>query len=1181
MLKPAPVSQKFLIRTSLQRGILILGLAIAGILWRALPLLAAPAIGGTKIENQATGTYLDGDIPGDTTIQNAASNIVSVQVAEVAGISITAQTPTDAPSSGTYPNDATGTPLVAGPYQSAAGIHLGDIAYFDFVINNVGNDPTQFVIPSTATITGGGTVGQLQIVEYNGTALTNAVNVPTTFDVDTNKTGALLNGIAAANNGSISAGHSIKVRVPVKVTSTTAITVQLGDTSTTLGDTNPASNKPYVANGNLDVFTKDNPSPVTALTPAINNEVIGAPVNGEREASATADATILGKDISGTVFEDKNYGGGSGRDLASGLGVNGATVELYNSAGKFIRSTLTTTTGTYTFPSVPVGDFYVRVVNSTVKSNRPGSVTGLLPVQTFTTDASGTAGTVTNVTERVGGEHPDQEDTGAGGTGAVLDLANTKFTTAGGSAALNGYVQTLAKVNAGTAIVSGLNFGFNFDTIVNTKDSGQGSLRQFVLNSNALTNTTTNLTQVGQPTGKEVSIFMIADGAAHNGILSTIPTQLTSNRALITLVSPLNITDADTTIDGRTQTTYINDSNSQSLGNGSTTFTVGKDALSLNQIKAPEVEIVGSNTIANGLNVTGSSATVRNIAIHGFGAASNNQGDILLSGANPTITENAIGTTALSFSAPSLQSQSGIILQSSGASITKNLIGYTNERGILGGNNTTPANLTGLTITGNEIRKTGNGTGTADQHGGIELYPSTTGAVSITGNLIAEAGTDSGIEINSGVTGTTTAFLIQNNSLTSNGAGTKGFGIVLQGNTTNDDLSGIKIDKNILDANRLGITSRQSDVTISGNEVKNSIGGYGIGVESGKLGNKITRNSTYANVGVGIDIATATTANGLTANNGAVLGTLSNNGIDYPVITATSFNSTTNTLDLKGYVGNTAAGKAAFAGVTIEFFAADNGDDDQSGEVILSDGKTKPHGEGKTYLGSCIADNMGLFGTTANPCTITNAALTSGNYNNITSTATDSSNNTSEFGAIPSSRARLVLAKRVTAVTSGDITTSYTNYVDDTTTADDNVANWSGVDTFVFGEVKDVVVKPGDIVEYTIYYRNAGENRISQAKICDQLNSNLIYQADFNAANVGKGIVLTQGSGSAQYLTGDGTDTDRGEYTSALPGSGCNLVNNTTSNLSTNVVVVQVADSTYNIPGFSTGSIKFKVKIQE
>jgi trimeric autotransporter adhesin len=1102
---------------------------------------------------------------------------VTVQVAEVAGISITAQTPTDAPATGTYPNDASGTPLTAGPYQSAAGIHLGDIVYFDFVISNVGNDPTQFVIPSTATLTGGGTVGQLQIVEYNGTALTSPVNVPTTFNATTNSTGTLLNGIAVANNGSISAGHSIKVRVPVVVTSTTTIDVQLGDTTnTTLGDTNPASNKPYLANGNLDVFTKDNPSPATALTPAINNEVIGAPVNGEREASAIATATILGKDISGTVFEDKNYGGGSGRDLAtsSGLGVNGATVELYDSAGKFIRSTITTTTGTYSFPAVPVGDFYVRVVNSSVKSNRPGLVTGLLPVQTFTTDASGTAGTVTNVTDRVGGEHPDQEDTGAGGAGAVLNLTSTQFTTAGGSAAVNGYVQTLAKVNAGTAVVSGLNFGFNFDTIVNTKDSGQGSLRQFVLNSNALTNTTTNLAQVGQPAGKEVSIFMIADGAAHGGVRSTIPTQLTSNRALITLLSPLNITDADTTIDGRTQTNNISDSNSQSLGNGSATFTVGKDALPLNQITAPEVEIVGSSTIANGLNVSGASATVRNIAIHGFGAASNNQGDMLLSGANPTITENAIGTTALSFGAPSLPSQSGIILQSSGASITQNLIGYTNERGILGGNSSTPANLTGLVISGNEIRKTGNGAGTADQHGGIELYPSTTGAVSIIGNLIAEAGTDSGIEINSGVTGTTTAFLIQNNSLTTNGTGNKGFGIVLQGNTTTDDLSGIKIDKNILAANRLGITSGQSNVTISENEVRNSIGGYGIGVVSGKLGNKITQNSIYANAGVGIDIAAA----GLTANNGAVLNTLSNNGIDYPVITATSFNSSTNTLDVKGYVGDTSAGNAAFAGVTLEFFVADNSDADQNGEVIVGDGKTKPHGEGKTYLGSCTADSLGRFGTIGNLCTL--SGLTSSNFNEITATATDSNNNTSEFSATPSSRAKLVLAKRVTAVTSGTVTTPYTNYVNDSSTTDDDVVNWPGVSTTVLGEISGVEVKPGDIIEYTIYYRNAGENRISQAKICDQLNTNLTYQTDFNASNVGNGIVLTQGSGLAQYLTGVGTDTDRGEYTSTVP-TDCNLANNTTTNLSTNVVVVEAANSTYSIPGFSTGSIKFKVKVQE
>jgi uncharacterized repeat protein (TIGR01451 family) len=1161
---------------SLQRLSLILGLAAAGSLARALPVLATPdiAIGGTQIDNQATASYVDGDIPGAAT-ETTVSNIVTVKVAEVAGISITEQVPTDAPgNAASYPNDASGTTqLVPGPYQGFAGIHLGDIVYFDFVINNIGNDPTQFVIPNTATVING-TVGQLQIIEYGGVALTSPVNVPTAFDLDTNSTGTLLNGVSGTNNGSVPANGSIKVRVPVIVTSGTGtVSARLGDTSPAV--INPAANQPRQITGSTDIYTRDNLDPTPALPAAAGNEVIGTPANGEREASAIASIAILGQNVSGSVFEDANYGGGSGRSktLSSGTNVANATVELYDSVGKFVRSTTTDTSGDYTFPAVPVGDFYVRVVNNTIKSNRPGgaAATDLLPVQTFLTDAGVTAGTVSSVIDRVGGETPRQSDTGAGAVGAVFSLTTKQFTTAAGTAAVSGYIQSLTKVKAGTVVVSGVDFGYNFDTIVNTNDSGQGSLRQFVANSNTLTNA--GLAQVNQTAGKEVSIFMIPDGNAHAGLQATVPSQLTSNRALISLISPLQITDANTSIDGRTQTNNINNSNALTLGTGGT---VGVGSLVLASLSAPEVEITNSGAVANGIEVNGANAIVRNIAIHGFGTAGSNQGDILLRGANPIVTENAIGTTALSFAAPTNnQSQSGIVINGAlAANISNNLIGFTNERGILGGNSATATDLTGLVISGNEIRKTGNGTGTTDQHGGIELFASTAGNVSILGNLITEAGTDSGIEINAGGTGIATSFLIQNNSLPSNGSGSSGFGIVLQGNGTNN-IDGIKIDKNILNANRNGITSRQNNVTISENLVSNSVGAYGIGIENGKQGNKITQNSIYGNVGPGIDIATTTTANGVTANNGVTGSTLSNNGIDYPLITATSFGTT---LDVKGYVGISPAGNATFAGVTLEFFLADNSPNDQNGEVIAGDGKLKPHGEGKTYLGTCTADSLGRFGTTGNLCTLTNATLSSSNFNNITATATDSSGNTSEFSAIPSTRAKLLLAKRITSITDGTTgsVTSFSNYVADST---NTATDWPNINTEVIGAIDGGQAKPGDIVEYAVYYRNAGENRISSAKVCDRLNTNLVYQTNFDASHVGSGIVLKLGSSAEQFLTST-SDTDQGEFATTQP-TDCNLVGSAINATSNNVVVVQAANSTTSIPGLSNGYIKFKAKVQE
>ena len=55
--------------------------------------------------------------------------------------------------------------------------------------------------------------------------------------------------------------------------------------------------------------------------------------------------------VSGTVFEDVNYGGGPGRTLAasSGVGIQGATVELYDSTGAFLQSVVTVGAGGYSF----------------------------------------------------------------------------------------------------------------------------------------------------------------------------------------------------------------------------------------------------------------------------------------------------------------------------------------------------------------------------------------------------------------------------------------------------------------------------------------------------------------------------------------------------------------------------------------------------------------------------------------------------------------------------------------------------------------------------------------------------------------------------------------------------------------------------------------------------------------
>jgi hypothetical protein len=266
----------------------------------------------------------------------------------------------------------------------------------------------------------------------------------------------------------------------------------------------------------------------------------------------------VGAVLAGTVFEDVNYGGGSGRSLANALTANtafgttiqrpGATVELYDASGNYISSTTTNASGAYSFNVTSVATYTVRVVNSTVTSARSlvtgASAAGLVPVQTY----------VRNDVNRVGGEAPEKQDAAANTGAQTL----TDLNTGTGATALT--AQSVSAVAVPVAGVSDANFGFNFDAITSTRDAGQGSLRQFILNSNALDNV--NLAQTGLPAGQETSVFMISNGAGTTGLRAGLANQFSGGAATITLATtPPAITDGNTAINGSRQTAQTGDTN--------------------------------------------------------------------------------------------------------------------------------------------------------------------------------------------------------------------------------------------------------------------------------------------------------------------------------------------------------------------------------------------------------------------------------------------------------------------------------------------------------------------------------------------------------------------------------------------------------------------------------------------
>ncbi len=217
-----------------------------GMLQLAAPVLADGTAAGTQITNTATASYEDPTDPNKPL--NTFSNTVKVAVAEVAGITVTADT----------------FAVVKGGTNTGVGAEAGDKVNFDYIVTNVGNDATQFRIPGTATVAGAGSVDKVQYL--------NDANVW----IDIPNAGEFI-------SPSKLPGESLKVRV------ITSILVGAGsntDVVVTLGNTTApgAQNVTRDATGG-DIYTVDNANGVTG-------EVNGAPENGVREASVSQKVTI-------------------------------------------------------------------------------------------------------------------------------------------------------------------------------------------------------------------------------------------------------------------------------------------------------------------------------------------------------------------------------------------------------------------------------------------------------------------------------------------------------------------------------------------------------------------------------------------------------------------------------------------------------------------------------------------------------------------------------------------------------------------------------------------------------------------------------------------------------------------------------------------------------------------------
>jgi trimeric autotransporter adhesin len=1217
----------------LARSIICLGLVTVSSSLSLAPLLAASPAPGTKIENKATGSFTDGEDPA-AQIEGIESNVVSVTVAEVAGITVSTGTPSEAP--------APTNPDPLRPLQGDGTINTGDIAYFDYVITNVGNDPTQFFIPAAPSAVVGGSFDAatypIQIIAYNPTGSSNntlasPVSIPTNGGRTGPSTATGVDGLLG-KNGIIPAGGNVTIRVPIKVTAVvnSPISVTMGNTPTPLG-----TNQIYSNNSSLDIYTQDNPDGTTNGTVI---ETDGIPLNGDgvigdgdatkhrQESSNIGSTTAIVEPIhiTGKVFEDLNYGGGAGRDLTNGIGRPNVRVEIYDASDNYLGATLTDTNGKYKFNSLNIAGFVgsrsykIRVVNSFVTSSRTGGCTqatsittppaacNQIPVQTFRT--SGATNNIANPDpNRVGGEDPAKIDADLNSTLALSALTTTTEA-----------VESLTTVGLGLLTITGVDFGYNFDTIVNTKDAGQGSLRQFIINSNELKNDT--LAQFGKPAGDEVSIFMIPRGIASPGILAGVPTQLTTGVAIIKVLTQLpDILDANTTIDATTQTTNIGDTNTGNAGAGGN---VGTDNRVLSQVNKPEVELNdGTANIPVGLMVRANSTTIRGLSVWGFGNGSQSHeisGNIVtssytLNGNQVVCTsadiftgllfeKNFIGTNAGGFSATNTNGVGGSnngkgFFSACGSSGTfqNNLAGFTNGMATywanFGGND---PNMNWL-VENNEIRSAGSNSQTKADNLALE---NSAHDVTVKGNLIADSYANGISYYKNTANGNVK---IDNNTITNSGSGSSSpewAGIAIFSGSN----GGLIISKNIIHDNQ----------------------GAGIWVAKDFQGVKITQNSMYANGGLGIDLKGITLDNGsgnqtvitdtVTPNDGSTaVSDIANKGMDYPIMTAASISTGgAPTLSIKGYVGNTSAGDTDFANATLEFFvgAADTND---KGRVFSTDPTTvsKLHAEGQTYLGTCTADGNGLFGTTANPCFFTVPAGT--DPKKITATTTKDGN-TSEFSAPVASDPNVLLVKRITAINGlpqkfgGGSLSGYENsdsaYDDNDITITTQVSptapqkdtdKWpTPVSEFLVGAIDGGNVKPKDSIEYTIYFLSTGDSEAKNVLFCDRVPANVTFLANgYNhipAATTGnslnRGIVVQIGtvlkaydsdSTFAQYFApGVEPRTTYPGISCGKDGNGSQLPNNNGA-VVVNLGTIPNADTSSNPPE-SYGFVRFQGRVK-
>jgi len=503
----------------------------------------------------------------------------------------------------------------------------------------------------------------------------------------------------------------------------------------------------------------------------------------------------------GRVFEDADFAGvASGWD--GGVGdapLANVDVELYTFADAYVASTTTDASGSFVFWGVADGDYKLRVRSGTIGDSNTLPAGGLNAACGITDPASGAGCVLPELAWARGAAL-------YGGQDATVDDTATADDSGPGD--------TWIPVTAAGAGVPGIDFGFAYNLIVNTEDAGQGSLRQFLANADA-----------------------IGTGAATTASSSQVRMQVPANRSSgadswwrVTVASALpTLTDDGTTLDASTQRTNSGvDSNS----------------------RGPELEIHGNGLAAAGLQLIGSSDhVIREIAINGF------TGDgVAIGGAGAD--RNAVhgcyvGTDAVGEAA--VANANGITIFGGADAVIGSAAAA--DRNLVAGNVGEGIRVAGpsrrVTIRGNSIGVGRTGSETALGNGGDGVFvassddPSTVligGLGAGEGNVVARNGGDGVDSQASGTADEIAGNVIRHNAgrgVVANTAGARVVGNVVWSNGGASS-PGIRIDANGCFVVHNTVHGSGSDgivVDASGASIHNNLftgnGGYGMRIVSG------------------------------------------------------------------------------------------------------------------------------------------------------------------------------------------------------------------------------------------------------------------------------------------------------------------------------------------------------------